>query len=193
MLNPNNKPPPTRPPEQALKIYRELGDKAMEGLGAMCDWISMWNWAFQREPIPKQLQFSLWTIIFCPEQWKYRSKLIGGLEHFLFFHILEKLYQLTNISKGLKPPTRTFWVSTVVRISGKVPCMGQTPPFQWATEPRMTSSTSGKTLGGQWGNPIKNHAHYNLPEILTESSSCGLPIVFHVYTWFCMCFFSSRT
>ena len=168
MLNPNNKPPPTRPPEQALKIYRELGDShGRPGRHVRLDQHVKLGFSKGTYPKTASIQFVNYNIL--PRTMKIPFKTDWWFGTF-FFPYIGKIIPTDQYFKG------------VVRISGKVPCMGQTPPFQWATEPRMTSSTSGKTLGRQWGNPIKNHAHYNLPEILTESSSCGLPIVFHVYT-----------
>ena len=76
-------------------------------LSASCWWIGPFGlpWVPVEQGRPNSTIVDLEQILLQPER---TVNLVGGLEHFLFFHILGIIYPnwLSYFSEGLKPPTR---------------------------------------------------------------------------------------
>ena len=99
------------PAEAKTHTAEDVRNLSRKRMGVCRNRQRAWNtaqmWSSKTER--KMMRDEVWVLTKAKSQTK--SPLVGGLEHFLFFHILGIIKsQLTNIFRGLKPTTsHAFW------------------------------------------------------------------------------------
>ena len=74
--------------------------------------------------------------------------LVGGLDHFLFFHILGMVIPMTNISQRGRYTTNQLWVSHYQRVTELV---HQKPPGGWSRRDLGSLCTTEPSARGEVG------------------------------------------